>query len=578
MTVSIRIAIVAVLLGILMSASLTTAQSDISPSTIVARVEDDTITVYDLVQSASAKNMLRKEPSQPPYAKLRSLLDDVIFNALLDQEAEAIDLSQDWTYRTKERAIISETARQLFQDEEFLFRLNIDSATVDSYFQEHKDRFMVPRPQRHMRQITVYKEHFGVPTGYLTPIDSLYVGWDPKRKIDSLYTRLRNGESFTKLAVLYSEEPRARSLYGDWGWISKEGLADSQFARILFEQPIHRISKPIELPYAWVILQVLGERETGETPFDATVVSTIQDWLVREQGRGLAESLVDSLMDNADIVYFEENLERPDTLIEMSTPLAMINQSDTVRGTDYFYYRNNHPDYIGRRTIPANAKRAIIDKILRSLSLYAALREWGYHDRPEVVAARNRIRSQHVKDAIKVQFDHDLLPDSAEIVQYYRDHLKAFTPERRHYISRRTLEHPDSAKALAERWRNGGALQNVFSQWVKADDLPTAVWNRLASVTEGSVIGPLAVNNEYWVVKLERIAQAKPLREVRGQIINRIRDQRYEAMRSEWMNDAAKRYTVERRLDVLKHVVLPSMEQARTQWFVDGEPVGQEAE
>ncbi|MBD3297994.1 MAG: hypothetical protein GF341_05005, partial [candidate division Zixibacteria bacterium] len=250
MTVCIRTAIVAVLLGILISASLTPAQSNITPSTMLARVEDDTITVFDLVQSAWAKRMLRKEPSQPPHAKLESMLNELIFNALLEQEAEAIDLSQDWSFRTRERAITSEVALQLFQDEEFLFRLNIDSATVDSYFQEHKDRFTVPHPQRHMRQITVYKEHFGIPSGYLTPIDSLYVGWDPKRKIDSLYTRLQNGESFIKLAMMYSEEPRARSLGGDWGWMSKEGLADSQLARILFEQPVHRISKPIELPYA----------------------------------------------------------------------------------------------------------------------------------------------------------------------------------------------------------------------------------------------------------------------------------------------------------------------------------------
>ncbi|MBD3298398.1 MAG: hypothetical protein GF341_07075, partial [candidate division Zixibacteria bacterium] len=330
-------------------------------------------------------------------------------------------------------------------------------------------------------------------------------------------------------------------------------------------------------PYAWVILQVLGEREIGETPFDATVVSTIQDWLVREQGRGLAKRLVDSLMDNAEIVYFEDNLARPDTLIAMGTPLAMINRSDTVRGADYFYYRNNDPDYVSRRTISVEDKRGIIDKILRSLSLYSALREWGYLDRQEVVAARKQLRSQHVKDAIKVGLDRNLSPDSAEIVEYYRNHLKELTPERRHYISHRTFQHADSARAVAQRWREGAALQNVHSQWVKADDLPTAVWNRLASVTEGSVIGPLAVNNEYWVVMLERIAQAKPLREARGQIINRIRDQRYEAMRTEWMNDAAKRYTVERRTDLLKRVVLPSVDEAQNQWFVDAEPVDIEA-
>lgn len=569
MRLIVRMAACVVLAGWSAGVSTGLAQSNITQSTMLARVADDTITVYDFVLSAWTQRLLKSEPTRLPEERMRGLLEELIFDALLEQEADVIDLSRDWNYRTRERAILSEAATQMFQDEEFLFRLNIDSAAVDSYYQEHIESFRVPRPQRHLRQITVFKENFGIPEGYLEPIDTLYVGWEPKRKIDSLYTRLRDGESFTNLAAMYSEEPRARSLYGDWGWVSKDGLSDSTLARIVFEQPIHRISKPIELPYGWVILQVLGERAEGTTPFDATVASTIQSWMLQELGGQMATQLVDSLLAAAKITYFDDNIAKEDTLIEPGTPLAIINDADTVRGSDYFFYRNNDPNFVGRTVIPESDRREIIKRIIRSLSLYAALREWGYLDRPEIQQLRHDQRVMHVKDVIKVELDRDLTPDSAEIAEYYNSHLRDFTPERRHFIYQLVFTDLDSAQTVAESWRAGGHPENTEARWVKADDLPTAVWNRIASVTEGTIVGPITVSDRHWVVALDRIAQAKPLPGVRGQIIARLRNINQDARRAAWIREASRRYPVERRLNVLSSLVLPSREEANTEWFPD---------
>ncbi|GAB4316878.1 MAG: hypothetical protein Kow0074_05130 [Candidatus Zixiibacteriota bacterium] len=565
----VHVFVCVVLLGPFFESSGAMAQADITRSTMLARVADDTITVYDLVLSAWTQRLLKPVPTQLPEKKMRDLLEDLIFDALLEQEADVIDLSREWSYQTRERAVLSQMAAQIFQNEEFLFRLNIDSAAVDSYYHAHIDRFTVPRPQRHLRQITVYKENFGIPEWYLEPIDTLYVGWDPKRKIDSLYERLRNGESFTSLAAMYSEEPRARTLYGDWGWISKDGLADSTLARIVFEQPLHRISKPIELPYGWVIVQVLGEREAGTTPFDATVVSIVQSWMLQELGTNLAKKLVDSLLAVAEIEYIDETIAKEDTLIDAGAPLAIINDRDTVRGADYFYYRNNNPEFVGRRVIPESDRRTIIDQIIRNLTFYAALREWGYLDRPEVQQLRHDQRVMHVKDMIKVELSRDLTPDSAEIVNYYNTHLREFTPDRRHFIFQRVFGDLDSANAVAAEWRGGSPPENAEARWVKSDDLPTPVWNRVAAVTEGSVVGPITVKDQHWVVFLDRIGQAKPLGSVRGQIIARLRDAKHDARRAAWIRDASRRYPVERRLDVLSRLVLPSREEANLEWFPD---------
>jgi len=560
--------VVAGLAGCCLLSTFSLASAGISKSTMVARVDNDTITVYDLVFSAWNQRLLGNNEYSAPD-KLRPLLENLIFEALLGAEAPSVDLSDDWVYRTRDRVVTTLAASQLFQDERFLQELVIDSATIDSYYQAHIDLYTVPRPQRHVRQITVYKEGMGVPEGYLLPIDTLYVGWDRKRKIDSLYQRLRDGEDFRSLAATYSEEPRARSSFGDWGWVSREGIGDTIFARMIFEQPLYYISKPIAFPFGWVIVQILGEREAGTKEFNDEVVSDIRQRLLREMGTNQATALVDSLLRAARVTIFEQNLELPDTNITLGMPLAVLNDNDTVYGADYFHIKNNDSDFRPRAVLSLDDRRGIVRNLLHSLALRSALREWGYLDRPEVQLVSAKERVIRVKDKIKASLSVGLGNDSADVRRYYSEHIREFTPERRHFIFSRIFDREDSAAAMADRWRAGEPPQEVHSQWIQAGDVPNPIWNRVASVTEGTVIGPVRVQGEYWVVVLDKIAAPKPLNQVYGIISGRIRDEEIEQRRQDWVRSASQRHQVVRRLSILDELVLPTREEANTEWFQD---------
>jgi hypothetical protein len=560
-----------VVLVALASWALMTPAADsagITKSTMVARVDSDTITVYDLVFSAWNNRLLGSTPYRAPE-KLRPLLENLIYETMLAAEASSFNLSDDWVYRTRDRVVTTLAASQLFQDERFLQNVVIDSADIDSYYQAHIDLYTVPRPQRHVRQITVYKEGMGVPEGYLLPIDTLYVGWDRKRKIDSLYQRLRDGEDFGDLAAIYSEEPRARTTFGDWGWVSREGIGDTVLARLMFDQPLYYISKPVAFPFGWVIIQILGEREAGTREFNDEVAMNIRQRLIREKGTNEAAAMVDSLLRAARVTIFDDNLARPDTNIALSTPLAVLNDRDTVYGADYFHIKNNDSDLRPRAVLSLDERRGIVRNLLKSLALRSALRTWGYLDRPEVREASAKERIIRVKDRLKAQLSEHLAPDSAQVRRYYKEHIREFTPDRRHFIFSRVYENEDSAAATVARWRAGEPPQNVHSQWIQAGDVPNPVWNRIASVTAGSIIGPIAVKGEYWIVVLDRIAEPKPLRQVFGIIRGRIRDEKLEQRREEWVRRASQRHTVVRRLSVLNDLVLPTREEANTEWFED---------
>lgn len=533
------------------------AHAELSADTELARVDGETITYLDLVRLAKSRYVLKAQPVTDP-AVINRLMDELIFEAVARKEGLNVDLSSDWNYR---HAVIEGTtlaAIQLYYNEVLLPQISLDSSMVDSFYQANIDRYTVPRRQRFVQQITVYKQGKGLSSAYLTVLDSLYVGWDPKRKIDSLYTRLMNGEDFGRLAVLYSEEPRARSTAGTWGWTSGEGIGDSILARVVFDQPLYRISKPIDLGYGWAILYIKGEREAGSTPKDESVIDDVRSQLQQQIGRRLADHLKDSLSDAAHLDYIDKFMQRPDSELVPGNPLVIVNRTDTIFAADYLLYKNTKQ--VLRETgnlTPAQREQAL-NSLSRNVVLYQAFRTWGYTERPEIQHLQNGWRVRAGYEAVMTRVNDVPTPTESEIANYYNEHIREFTPERRHFIQSRIFGASDSASALAQAWQGGKAPDWVDSRWIGPDDVPNTVWNRIAGVPPGTVIGPLVATGGYWVVKLDRIAQPKSLGEVRSLIWSKLSDLKLERARERWMKSVANRHQIVRHEDLIDNAALPT--------------------
>lgn len=76
-----------------------------------------------------------------------------------------------------------------------------------------------------------------------------------------IYQQLQNGESFEKLARLYSRDAQSRSNGGSLGWINPGDLGP-EFQRIASSLPIGSISNPVATRFGFHIIQVLDRRET----------------------------------------------------------------------------------------------------------------------------------------------------------------------------------------------------------------------------------------------------------------------------------------------------------------------------
>lgn len=81
-----------------------------------------------------------------------------------------------------------------------------------------------------------------------------------KQNLNSLRSRILNGEDFSELARAHSEDPGSASKGGELGWTAPSVFAPA-FREVTESIPIKEISEPFKSRFGWHILQVMDKRE-----------------------------------------------------------------------------------------------------------------------------------------------------------------------------------------------------------------------------------------------------------------------------------------------------------------------------
>jgi len=83
---------------------------------------------------------------------------------------------------------------------------------------------------------------------------------DAQALIEDIHRRILAGEDFGALARLYSEDPGSALAGGDLGWSEPEKFAP-EFADVLRETPVEKLSEPFHTNFGWHVLQVMDRRQ-----------------------------------------------------------------------------------------------------------------------------------------------------------------------------------------------------------------------------------------------------------------------------------------------------------------------------
>lgn len=81
-----------------------------------------------------------------------------------------------------------------------------------------------------------------------------------KRDLQSLRSRILNGEDFAELAHAHSEDPGSATKGGELGWTAPS-VFDPTFREVVETIPLNEISEPFKSRFGWHILQVTDRRK-----------------------------------------------------------------------------------------------------------------------------------------------------------------------------------------------------------------------------------------------------------------------------------------------------------------------------
>lgn len=244
-----------------------------------------------------------KSTMKPEQIKMLDMYVDRMFEERVEELKKELKVSTrtELELALNERNTTLRTVRDAFATEriamEYLFG-NIDRpdpptrAELVAYYQQHLNDYKLPAK--------VKWEQIQVSTGRLTKSQA-------EAKIREARQELDNGVPFADVARKFSDGATARS-GGDWDWVRKGSLADTDLEKRLFTQPVGEVSEVFFSRGAFHLVRVADRHEEGRVPF-AEVQGAIEKKIQASREKDLPKQFVDKLYREAIIETEYDYLE-----------------------------------------------------------------------------------------------------------------------------------------------------------------------------------------------------------------------------------------------------------------------------
>ncbi len=165
-----------------------------------------------------------------------------------------------------------------YMQDEIIGRVSVTPAEVRRFFNRMPEEEIPLIPsQVELRKIVRYPE--------FSELENFRL----RQRLNEIRQRIIDGESFTTMAVLYSQDPGSARRGGELGYLSRTDLTP-EFAKVAFSLKDNRVSPVFETEYGFHIVQLIDRR--GEQANVRHILFTPQ---ATEEAKTEARSFLDSL-------------------------------------------------------------------------------------------------------------------------------------------------------------------------------------------------------------------------------------------------------------------------------------------
>ena len=503
---------------------------------VVARVDGRPITATQLQEEMHRQGLVPSSPLEDSLHKSLAL-DTLITNQLAKREAETLDLSRDHALQKEMRQTVLQIAVRTYADEVIVPRESPTPQDVERYRQEHPEQFTVRKTIVAPQQIVLMADLKD--PGYKA-LPTEYAGWTAQAIIDDLYRRLQAREDFDTLAVYYSQDIFSRVQGGRLGWKYYDSAKVTPWLDSLFSFSVGKIMPPFASEKAFFIVRINGRHEVGEilAPDDSTR-RQIAQYLGQQRIQAWSKRFVDSILAAGQLQIFDSALTIPKTELSPDLPLAVSNGNDTIFAGEFLAHSVGFAAADGTRNLQVEDKRRLLKEIHRLHTLWNAMKDLGYLDRPDITRAREDFLHDAAEARVRAQaVDRTYAPADEEIETFYREHPAEFGAECPVRVQHIMLDNPDTARAvkrlldqgadfveLARRYYRGDPeMQNITYDlgFISPQDMPKEFFDAALALAPGEVSNPVQTQWGYHIIRVVEKHEATPLRVARDAIAARL--------------------------------------------------------
>ncbi len=342
--------------------------------------------------------------------------------------------------------------------------------------------------------------------------------------LEEIHQRLLAGENFDTLAILYSQDENTRQSGGDLGYFQL-GQMVHPFDSAVEHTPAGEMSGIIKTRFGWHVIRVEEFRAGHYQPLDS-VYAQLKDMMTNEMLMERSTRFIDSLRENADIVFDTAALNTPDSLHKGEDIMAFVNSGESAfrRDTVYFMdYRQQVPLYRRNMNIEGELSFESKTEILRAASvqplLVQAAKKLGFLDHPAVVEWTQDKLDQYSMSILRTRLmESSYEPTEEEMREYYDSHLDDYQIERPVSVQHIVFEDSALAEYVRDLLMSGIDFMEMVDKYypgdqdikraaadlgaIGPDDMPASFYQEAMRVPVGSISHPVKTKFGYHLIKV----------------------------------------------------------------------------
>ena len=244
-------------------------------------------------------------------------------------------------------------------EEEITGNIKITPTEVEAFYHSlHEDSIPLINSQIELQQILIKPKH------------SDEAVFQVRERLLELRGRINNGEKFSTLAKLYSEDPGSSMNGGEIGLLSK-GELDPEYAKAAFSLKVGQVSKIVESQFGFHIIQLIERKEDRVNSRHILMKPKILQSAIL-QARVKLDSILllvssDSIsFEKAALVYSDDKDTRANggLVLNQNTNSSKFN-IDELSASDYYIIKNLAIGQISEPYLGVDASASQVMKVLR---------------------------------------------------------------------------------------------------------------------------------------------------------------------------------------------------------------------